>query len=187
MCWGPVAPGIPIVKGDVPVADLVIAGVALVFSFVFWRFAAQIPQGRVSTTVGASFWPIMLLGLLALCAIFLLIPALHKRRLGNVDDGNEPVDPEEEAVGAVVYPHNFWVTLGLMGGYTYLMTVIGFVLATPVFIAFSSWIMGFRRWKTLVPVTIVLSLALIYLFPKVLYIPLPRGIGTFRTISLFFY
>ncbi len=165
--------------------DLVIAGSALVFALFFWLLAGQIPRGRVVAGLGASFWPVLLLGLLAFCAILLVIRTFRKRKEVGKDVGSAVTNNDDSS--EIAYPHNFWVTLVLMSGYTYIMTIIGFVLATPLFIGLSSWIMGFRRTKFLVPISLLLSLALVYVFPKALSVPLPRGIGFFRTISLFFY
>jgi len=163
--------------------DLVIAAITGVFAIFFLIQTAQIPESNLAASVGPTFWPNLLLGLMLALAVVLAVQTLLNGKKVTAGAGQES---REEAKGAD-YPQNLWITLLLLVAYSYLMNIIGFVVATPLFLGITSWLMGMKRLKLLIPVTLLLSLGLIYLFPITLYVPLPRGIGFFRTISLFFY
>jgi len=84
-------------------------------------------------------------------------------------------------------PQNLWITVAFMLAYAFLLEKVGFVLLTPIWIATYLLAIGMRRWKWLIGATIIFSAFMIVVFPKLMLIPLPRGVGIFREISLLVY
>jgi len=82
---------------------------------------------------------------------------------------------------------NLWITLAFMLAYVLLLGILGFVVLTPIWVGAYMYAVGIRRWKLLVPTTVILSALLIVVFPVLFKVPLPRGIGIFRTISILVY
>lgn len=76
---------------------------------------------------------------------------------------------------------------GLLVLYFLGVQYIGFVLATPVFVIVLARMLGMKKWSILVPASLLFSIFVIYLFPILLSIPLPRGVGIFREINLWIY
>ena len=80
----------------------------------------------------------------------------------------------------------------IFGGFIaflYIFTVhyIGFVITTPVFMAIYMYVTGYRN-KVMLVVSPILAVAVfLLLFVVATYIPLPRGIGIFKEISLLIY
>ncbi len=77
--------------------------------------------------------------------------------------------------------------LVMIAGYGYLISMIGFAFATVLFIAIWCALGGIYRPKTLIPVSLLGTLGLLYLFVKLASMPLSRGQGVFAdwTIALY--
>lgn len=82
-----------------------------------------------------------------------------------------------------VKPQNLWITIAFMLIYAILLEIVGFIVLTPIWVAAYMLVIGMRRWKWLVGSTIIFSAFMIVVFPRLMLIPLPRGIGIFREIS----
>jgi hypothetical protein len=59
--------------------------------------------------------------------------------------------------------------------YAWLLPRAGYYIATPVFIATYMSILGVSRWRTIALTTIAAYAALLLVFTRLLYIPLPTG------------
>lgn len=71
--------------------------------------------------------------------------------------------------------------------YVLLMDVIGFAISTPLFLIASTRSMGYKNIKPLILYTVIVTAALLIVFGKVFFIPLPRGTGIFRELSYMIY
>lgn len=60
--------------------------------------------------------------------------------------------------------------------YILLFEIVGFIIMTAVFIFFSSWFLGYTKWKTNIIVSILFPLGMYAIFVFALGISLPRGI-----------
>ncbi len=67
--------------------------------------------------------------------------------------------------------------------YTYLMHKIGFILITPFFLFVYMMLMGVRRLRTLVIMTVSIYAALLIVFVKLIFTYLPPGVGIFHKIN----
>lgn len=75
----------------------------------------------------------------------------------------------------------------LVGLYIFGMNFLGFIIATLLFQWLMLWVIGYRK-KLLFFLSPVGVTGVIYvIFVKMMYVPLPRGIGVFRVLSYFFY
>ncbi len=81
----------------------------------------------------------------------------------------------------------FWYTLGLAIVYTIIMPYSGFAVSTLLFCLAIMRVLGVSSLKTLLLTATGATLVFIVLFPKIMAVPMPRGVGVFRMISLFFY
>ncbi|MAP40302.1 MAG: hypothetical protein CL879_11905 [Dehalococcoidia bacterium] len=71
--------------------------------------------------------------------------------------------------------------------YTISVKYVGFIVATPIVMVIYLWGMGYRKPVALAIIPITTMVVLLLLFVKVTFIPLPRGYGIFRELSLLFY
>ena len=84
-----------------------------------------------------------------------------------------PYDFRKSAIGLV-----------LIVIYGWLLPNTGFALTTSTFIAIWCYLGSMRNWKIVLPVSILGTIALLWLFMGLALMPLPRGMGIFEGFSI---
>ena len=74
--------------------------------------------------------------------------------------------------------------LGLIICYGWLLPILGFALATALFIAIWCLSAGLRNLLVVIPVSLIGTTALMWLFMGLALMPLPRGSGAFDNLSI---
>lgn len=164
--------------GDIAVCAL------LILFCLFCLFNLMFGMGNVMEydPMGPRAWPVFLLVLLiALLAlnIFLSLRAARRQTAAG-----EAARTESAGEGKKLQKLA-WSTLGMFV-YITLMDKIGFVCSTPLFVAYYMTLLGNRSWKMRLLTAALSTAALYILFSRFLQVPLPRGYGMFRDLSLFF-
>ena len=144
--------------------------------------ATQLRQMQEYSAVGPDFWPKLLLSLLIILSGYRLIKCFFlwkKQRSGETLS-----DPNIQRTS----PHE-WFRVGyatlLVVLYIYLLKILGFLVASPLFIIAMMLFINPQK-KKIIPIGVVGIMIIIYfLFIKFLYIPLPKGNGIFYEISNF--
>lgn len=67
--------------------------------------------------------------------------------------------------------------------YYYGITVVGYLLLTPLYLWLFSYVLGYRKKKILAITSIVTTIFIYILFIKILYIPLPMGSSFFKNLN----
>lgn len=147
------------------------AALALYFTFAFDR-PLEIYK------FGAAAWPRAIIVMIVLAALGQLF---SRWRAGEEDDG----DIEQSAAPSAPSPadpaalRDYYLRVvpivGLPFLYAYLLEPVGFYSLTPPFIAAIIWLMGERRWKSILAITALIYSVLVFLFATVLYVGLPTG------------
>jgi predicted Abi (CAAX) family protease len=156
-------------------AELSIAAAFLLSSCLFYYQTLHFPKTRISD-IGPEYWPQILLGGLIILSVALLVD-IYKRRAATAAVTGEKIP----------YPRRFWYTLALAIVYTVIMPYLGFTVGTLLFCLAIMRVLGVSSLKTLLFTATGATLIFIVLFPKIMAVPMPRGVGVFRLISLFFY
>lgn len=167
-------------------------GLMLLASVVLYWAATRIDVhtgggGRI----GPDAWPkaiIVFMGLL--CAWEVAKRLVLRGRLG-AGDGPAPagVQPPGAAATAgspapVAHAGRLAWGVGLVFGYVFVVSYVGFFVATAVFLAAFPWFGGLRRPVLAAVTGIAGSLVLVVMFMRIAYISLPLGEGPFRTLSI---
>lgn len=159
----------------------------LVVSLVLWRFANHIDVSARPGQLGPDFWPKVAIGLMAVVSLIELARAVvspnHREAHGITDqlESAEPL-PDADEAGDRSLP----LLLGGMamcGGYALSLGIIGFPLATFLFLAGFMYLGRFRRHAMIWTSSLIGAAVLSVLFLKVVYVSLPRGIAPFDTIT----
>jgi len=142
----------------------------------FYYLACSIgpcPPGQL----GADFWPKMIL-------IFLMIGCVIK--FGEIISNRQLLDVKADARPEM---HNGKLTamIVLLIVTVFSIDYIGFALANVCFMLIFLYLVGLRRLRTLLLISLIGTTALLYIFVKLVYLPLPRGMGFFEDITLFIY
>lgn len=156
--------------------------VAFLAGLYFLRHALQFPSSHeVSTLVGPRTWPLGVLVLML--ALVVAMAGLLRARgpgqfTGETDEelADLPQDAPDEAVVRDKVTGQRWrhlVILGLTLGYTLVMSLTGYLIATGLFAFGATMVLGERRPLRIVLNTAVAVLIVSEVFDRLLNIPLP--------------
>jgi putative tricarboxylic transport membrane protein len=150
-----------------------LAGVALAVALypATWGLDA-LARGQL----GPGFWPRMaLLGLGGAC-VAKLVEEWRRRGVTTAGAGAAPISRARLATG-----------IALIVLYALLTPWLGFPLVTALFVAAFLVLCGTRSLPALAASVVIGTVGLLYLFVKVVYLPLPKGDGPFETLTLLLY
>lgn len=138
--------------------------------------AGRLPVVPVPGQLGPDFWPrLVLVSFMGSCVLKALEVA-RGRRTKMERSPSQPLHLPKLAGG-----------IALVVGYPALAPVLGFPLTTFLFLLAFMRLAGARRPVPLLVIASLGTVALLYLFVKVVYLPLPKGAGLLEdfTISLY--
>lgn len=194
--------------------EVVVAAVLLVVFVAFRLRLDSFVTGRQGRAfVDPDFWPGWLLTLgIVLCVIYLVTAtrrALRWRlnpheedetpsmstlltttsetdRAASTDNpeaaaDTEPAEPDRPSI------LRLGIGFALLYGYLYVMGPVGFVPATLAFCVAFLLFIGERRWYVVAGFPILIVVAVLAVFTRVLVVPLPRGTGWWLYWSTFLY
>ena len=153
----------------------VLAVLALVLQhFVFWR-----GKPAVTTGLGPDAWPDLILNALALfSAIWLGLELWVLGRAGRRSALRAPDDDEIYRFGKAV------IGIILIVLYGILLPLTGFALTTAAFIAIWCVYGGVRKPLVVLPVSLIGTWVLLWVFMGISLMPLSRGRGIFDQFSI---
>ncbi len=151
--------------------NMIIGGVLLIFSVVVYLIIPIEIQAlmRYDASMGLSpaVFPKFSVFLIALFSVVLFISGLRSK--GIAPGG----DRRAQAIGNRV---RVVTTFAALVAYVYLLGMVGYLLLTPLALAFLMWYFGERRWFVIFSVVILTTTGLFYFFRYIMYIILPEGI-----------
>jgi hypothetical protein len=165
----------PIARG--PVLKPMI-GPLLIFLLAVYLYivAGGIDANPMPGQLGPAFWPkALLILLMASCGI----KAWEIYRA--------PSEGAAKKASSSVDTLKLVLMIVAVLGVVFLMDMIGFVLANFLFLLFFMRIAGYRRMGSLTLISVLGTIGLLYLFVKVVYLPLPKGQFFFDDLTIFLY
>lgn len=153
------------------IAPLLGLGAAILL-FLVSRDLDRFAQGG---QLGPGLWPrLALVGLGAACLAKVL---LERRTQPDARAATRPPLAPATLVSAVA----------LLLGYVLATPTVGFPLATAGFVAAFMWLAGSRSAPALAAGAVVGPVVLLYVFVKLVYLPLPKGAGAFEALTVGLY
>ncbi|MDP1990478.1 MAG: tripartite tricarboxylate transporter TctB family protein [Syntrophales bacterium] len=160
----------------------IIIGIILLISSVFYYFStSDFPPATKTENLGPGFFPTILAVVLAFLAILLVLNSLlargasGKEKDGAVIQGAERL--EEDSFGAEQISYKFlFGTIGLSFLYVGLLSVLGYLISTPLFLIILIRLLGYEKWGNNVAASIGLTATLYLLFAIALGVNLPAGL-----------
>lgn len=144
--------------------NVILSALLIGFGIFYAYLTANLPARNLPNTLGSDFMPWVLVGCLLLLSMLLLIKTVFGSSAEQFDFSISP----KEGFGVIFLT-------GCVFAYVKLMILIGFVLATPIFLALLMLITGSRKWKEIVIVSIFATFSIYLLFQKIFQVILPRG------------
>ena len=152
----------------------------LIFAFLYtFQFDDPLPV----YDFGPAHWPRVILCGMLLAAAWLLysetLLGVRQEESGVVEGGDTLGDENVRTVSRT----RIVLIFGLPLVYTVLIHKLGFIVVTPFFLFCYMIVMGVRRIRTLIIVTVCLYTAILLIFVKLIFTYLPPGVGIFHTIN----
>lgn len=146
-------------------AETLIALGLTVGAAMLLREALRLSIAWTSVGPGAGFFPFWLALGVTICAVIILLQSFRARVAA---DGGRPFIP----AGA-------WKPLLIvflpMAAVVAVIDYLGIYLGGALYLAGYTWLVGRHRWTTVVLVSVLVPLALFFLFEKWFLLPLPKG------------
>ncbi|HEY9549117.1 MAG TPA: tripartite tricarboxylate transporter TctB family protein [Kiloniellaceae bacterium] len=130
--------------------------------------------------LGPTAWPAAMLAFIAVCAAIWLAQELLAWRRGRI----VPLATEATPPGEVYSIPKAVIGLVMIVAYGGLLPIIGFPIATAIFIALWCIFGGVRNPAAVAPLSLLGTAALLWLFMGLALMPLNRGQGIFDEISI---
>ena len=159
-----------IARGVVGPLLICLAAVGLLFA------AGRLPVVPMPGQLGPDFWPrLILVGLMGACVVKVL--EVIRGRVVTTDEAALPPFSLPKLTG----------TVALILSYAAVTPLLGFPLTTLLFFLAFMRLAGTRRSSQLLLISGLGTVALLYLFVKVVYLPLPKGTGVMEDFTIFLY
>jgi putative tricarboxylic transport membrane protein len=159
---------------------LIIFAAAATGFAVAGRGAAYSAPGQLS----AAFWPRMLLACLMVACVAKAWSLLTERSVTTLAGA---VLAEFAEPPAEVDHRKLVAGIGLVAGLVIGSEVLGFPVAAVLFLGTFMWLGGWRRPVSLLVLSVTGTVVVLYIFVKVVYLPLPKGVGVFEGLTVNLY
>jgi putative tricarboxylic transport membrane protein len=163
------------------VMSVVGVGVAAWLWLISYGFKDVARAGQL----GPRFWPrVVLVGLGLTCAVHAFMAWRRGATPAAAPGATAAVGQETRAAPS---PGPLVLAITALLLYVLAAPVLGFLLTTAVFIAAFMRLAGARSPLAIGATAALGSLGLVYLFVKVVYLPLPKGTGLFEDLTIALY
>jgi len=157
-------------------------GPALIFALAvyFYHLAGKIQEVPIPGQLGPAFWPKVIFVLLMIsCGIKTLEIITAQRRQHT---GMEAAAPAQ----ATDYVKLAAMIVSIVG-VVYAIEILGFLIANFLFLIIFMRIAGWHKKISLLVISTLGTLSLLFLFVKVVYLPLPKGQWFFYDLTIYLY
>ena len=145
-------------------ANLVISLMLVLFGGYYVYLISQLPTRNLPNTLGIAFMPGLLVTILFLLSVLLFLSTI----LNKIREKFDPKISLKEGLGVLFL--TVFVYL-----YVKTMSLFGFILTTPFFLAVLMLMTGSRKWKEIVTISVVSPLCIYLFFQKIFKVILPSG------------
>jgi hypothetical protein len=154
-----------------------LAGIAI--ALALWGAARHLDEVARGAQLGPGLWPRLVLGGLALACLARIVVEWRGRHAGTAGG-------PDDAPPAISWPR-LGLAVAAIVFYVLAVPAVGFALSTAAFIVSFMWLGGARSAPVIGLNAVVGTIALLYVFIKIVYLPLPKGDGPFEALTLALY
>ncbi len=160
-------------------ADVVISVIVFVISVFLFFEIKKIDSGDVYGQLGPAYWPKCILVSLMVLSVMMAFFSVSGVLKGTI--------PGVRPFHFTVANARFLAAVALIAGYLILLPYVGFLVLTPLQMIAFMYLLGERKKAWIFTMPFALTLVIVLLFTKAMYVPLPRGVGIFLQISHLLY
>ena len=167
---------------------IIMSMLILLFGVVIFANSFGFPELQGGALPDAGVWPRIIAILLIVCSVLALINDLKAyKKSREIPDAEKPKKEDAEGYDPKGRVRMIGSIL-ILGLYSLLgLRYLGFVTSTLLVIPAVMLWLGERKWLRIALLTVIMTFACVFIFCKFMLIPLPRGMGIFRSFSLLFY
>jgi putative tricarboxylic transport membrane protein len=162
-------------------SNIIIGIILLIASAFYYSSTTGFPPPSKTENLGPAFFPTLLAAALAFLSLLLILDSFlfqstsEKEKDGAVIQGAERL--EEDSFGAEEISYTFlFGTIGLSFLYVGLLSFLGYLISTPLFLIILIRLLEYKKWKNIIAASIGLTATLYLLFAVALGVSLPAGI-----------
>jgi len=140
--------------------------------------AYRAPRPNVPQIVGPHVWPISILGLMIICAIFLFLQTIRKKE-GPSPCAAAPVSDTDPDVDLKWYRKPEMTAVLTIAGllvYAFLLGTFGFLICTILLVVYQTRVIQKGHWARNIITAVIFSLAVYFGMTKLLMVNLPPGL-----------
>jgi|GEM_PF-1910076 hypothetical protein len=159
------------------VEQLLAHAVVFIFMAVLFQESRTFPILNIGGTLGAAWWPQLLLGLGMILTLASAASSVRKNLRDQGGKGKVTL-AEMKSLG---------MSTGIFVAFLLVIGVVGFLGAVPLLVFGFMYQLGARALPMLVIAPILASPLFAVIFGRLMEVPLPRGMGLARLFSFYFY
>lgn len=161
-------------KGDLIISVVVFFGAVFLF-FETYKFEGLAAYGEL----GPAYWPRFLLIWMMVLGVTIAVGTVRKARK-NLSAPGLKIKLDNGKLRLIM-------AAGLIVSYLGLMTTVGFLTLTPLLMMAFMRLLGERSTGWIIGISFGMTIVIVLIFTKAMYVPLPRGTGVFLSISRLIY
>lgn len=161
--------------------------VGLAIAVALYVYAGQFEYSPRPGQLGPDAWPRMVIALLGFSCLYEMgrrLLVTDKDATGVIDAFDRSDDGEPPAAS---YPLLLVGGIVLIAIYAFIVPILGFILATFLFLAAFMYLGRYRRHGVIWAVSLLVTACCGVLFLRIAYVSLPRGIAPFDRITDIFF
>lgn len=151
-----------------------------ILAVYFYILAGSIDENPIPGQLGPAFWPRMILLLLMVSCVLKALESFLAFGKGVADVGLSSPPPEVNVPKLVAM-------IVMVVAVVFFLDILGFALTNFLFLLLFVRIAGLRKKFSLLLVSFLGTIFLLYLFVLVVYLPLPKGEWFFSDLTIFIY
>lgn len=160
-------------------ADVIISAIVFCAALYLFIVIKAIDSGDVYGQLGPAYWPKFVLVSIMVLSVMVALFSIK-----GVLQGKLPASRKLTFSAANI---RFTAAVSLITGYLVLLPYVGFLVLTPIMMIAFMYLLGERNKLLMFTIPFVLTIGIVLVFTKAMYVPLPRGAGIFLSISHLLY
>lgn len=157
----------------------------LVVAAILWMLTTRISFDARPGQIGPTFWPRVAIGLMAISALVeigrQLLSPMPGKEISGIGEALE--GSHDDGDDAPRQPHLLMIGVGLTLAFALLVSTLGFVLSTFLYLVAFMYAGLYRNHVMIWTTSALGTLLFAFVFLKVVYVSLPRGTAPFDTVT----
>jgi putative tricarboxylic transport membrane protein len=136
--------------------------------------ARDAPRANIPQAIGPHVWPIILLGLIIVCALFLFLQTIREKRKSLPSPADS--SPKDDMIWHRKPAVSGALTIMGLLLYSVFLQSVGFIICTTLLVMYQARVIQRGRWVRNILSAVIFSCAIYFSFSRLLLVRLPPGL-----------